>query len=168
MNQHLSWEDHVARTTLRFLWPMAHFTPTETRCRLIVPLIVPQFLYCDVIFAKSSARLRELLKITFNACAKYIYGISSPMKRLKFSMSVLISQSAVCSDPCSDIQLAFCFWRGEMWLVLLLLALQTTFNGHYFFYVVLELVTNSFPYTAAMMIIIVKDTIKSFTFFFCV
>jgi hypothetical protein len=39
-------------------------------------LIVPQFLYCDVIFAKSSARLREWLKITFNACARYIYGIS--------------------------------------------------------------------------------------------
>jgi hypothetical protein len=82
MNQHLSWEDHVARTcssvfyTLRRLWPMAHFTPTETRRRLVVSLIVPQFLYCDVIFAKSSARLRERLKITFNACARYIYGIS--------------------------------------------------------------------------------------------
>jgi hypothetical protein len=34
---------------------------------------------------------------------------------------------------------------------LLILALQSTFNVHYFFYVVLELVTNSLPYTAAMM-----------------
>jgi hypothetical protein len=29
---------------------------------------------------------------------------------------------------------------------LFILALQTTFNVHYFFYVVLELVTNSLPY----------------------
>jgi hypothetical protein len=32
---------------------------------------------------------------------------------------------------------------------LLILALQTTFNVHYCFYVVLELVTKSLPYTAA-------------------
>jgi hypothetical protein len=57
------------------------------------------------------------------------------MKRLKFSMSVSISQSAVCSDPgsesASDIQLAFFFGAVKRdWL--LILALQTTFNVHYF------------------------------------
>jgi hypothetical protein len=58
------------------------------------------------------------------------------------------------SDPSYDIQLAFFFGAVKRdWL--LKLALQTTFNVHYFFYVVLELVTNSLPYTAAMMIIIV-------------
>jgi hypothetical protein len=51
---------------------------------------------------------------------------------------------------------------------LLILALQTTFNVHYFFFVVLVLVIKSLPYTAAMMIIIVKNTIKSFAFFFSV
>jgi hypothetical protein len=35
---------------------------------------VPQFLM--FFFAKSSARLQERLKIIFNACARYIYGIS--------------------------------------------------------------------------------------------
>jgi hypothetical protein len=67
------------------------------------------------------------------------------------------------SDSGSDIQLAFFFDAVKRdWL--LILALQTTFNVHYFFYVVLEIVTNSIPYTAAMMIIIIKNTIKSFTF----
>jgi hypothetical protein len=47
---------------------------------------------------------------------------------------------------------------------LLILALQTTFNMHDFFYVVLELVTNSLSYTAAMMIIIIKNTRMSFAF----
>jgi hypothetical protein len=52
------------------------------------------------------------------------------------------------------------------WLVIL--ALQTTFNVHYFLYVVLELVTKSLPYTAAMMIIIIKKTRKRFTSFLVV
>jgi hypothetical protein len=45
---------------------------------------------------------------------------------------------------------------------LYILALQTTFNVHYFFYVVSELDTNSLAYTAAMMIITIKNTRKSF------
>jgi hypothetical protein len=49
---------------------------------------------------------------------------------------------------------------------LLILALQTTFNVHYFFFVVLVLVINSLPYTAAIMIKINKNTRKSFTFCF--
>jgi hypothetical protein len=32
--------------------------------------------YCEVIYSKSSTRLRECLKVTFNSCARYIYGIS--------------------------------------------------------------------------------------------
>jgi hypothetical protein len=55
---------------------MVNFTPTKTRHRFVVSLIGPQFQYCDFILAKSSARLRERLKIVFNACARYIYGIS--------------------------------------------------------------------------------------------
>jgi hypothetical protein len=71
------------------------------------------------------------------------------------------------SGPGSDIKLAFFFGAVKRdWL--LILALQTTFNMHYFFYVVLELVTNWLPYTAAMMIILIKNTIKSFTFLFSV
>jgi hypothetical protein len=78
-------------------------------------------------------------------------------------MSVSIS-CGYMPDPGSDIQLAFFFGAVKRdWL--LILALQTTFNVHNFFYVVLELVPNLLPYTAAMMIIIVKNTIKSFAFF---
>jgi hypothetical protein len=66
------------------------------------------------------------------------------------------------SDPDSDIQLTFFGAVKRDWL--LILALQTTISVHYIFYVVLELVTNSLPYTAAMMIIIVKNKIKSFAF----
>jgi hypothetical protein len=62
--------------TLIRLWTFAHFTPPETRRKLVISLIVPQFLYGDVIFSKASAAIRGRLKLAFNACARYIYGIS--------------------------------------------------------------------------------------------
>jgi hypothetical protein len=82
MNSKLTWDDQISKIcrnvffTLKRLWPMSQFTPIQTRQKLVTSLIVPQFLYCDVIFSKSSARLRERLKLAFNSCARYIYGIS--------------------------------------------------------------------------------------------
>jgi hypothetical protein len=79
-------------------------------------------------------------------------------------MSVSISHLAISSASVLTLNWRFVFGAVERdWL--LILALQTTFNVYYFLYVVLELDTNSLPYTAAMMSIIVKNTIKSFIFF---
>jgi hypothetical protein len=67
---------HNVSYTLRRLLPMGDFTPVETRRKLVTSLIVPQFLYCDIIFCKSSMKLRERLKLAFNSCVRYIYSIS--------------------------------------------------------------------------------------------
>jgi hypothetical protein len=82
INQDLTWDDQVNKIcrnvsyTLIRLWPMADFTPIETRRKLVTSLIGPQFLYCDIIFYKTSMKLRERLKLAFNSCARYIYSIS--------------------------------------------------------------------------------------------
>jgi hypothetical protein len=82
MNQELTWNDHITKLcrsvlfTLRRLWTTASFTPTETRKKLVSSLIIPQFLYCDVIFSKTTAGLREKLKVAFNSCARYVFGMS--------------------------------------------------------------------------------------------
>jgi hypothetical protein len=82
MNCNLTWDDQVSKIcrnvffNLKRLWTMSHFTPLQTRHKLVTSLIVPQFLYCDAIFSKSTVRLRERLKIAFNSCARYIFGIS--------------------------------------------------------------------------------------------
>jgi hypothetical protein len=82
MNDEFTWEDQVSKVclnvlfTLKRLWTMSTFMPMETRHKLVTSLIVPQFLYCDVIFSNSTVRLRERLKVVFNSCTKYIYGIS--------------------------------------------------------------------------------------------
>jgi hypothetical protein len=55
---------------------MEHFTPIETSKKLVTSLIVPQFLYCDAVFSKTTLGLREKLEVAFNSCARYIYGVS--------------------------------------------------------------------------------------------
>jgi hypothetical protein len=77
----MTWDDQKSKIcqnvffTLKRLWPMSQFTAIQILQKLLTSLIVPQFLYCDVIFSKSSARLRERLKLAINSCARYIHGI---------------------------------------------------------------------------------------------
>jgi Reverse transcriptase (RNA-dependent DNA polymerase) len=95
MNSDLTWDDQVSKVcrsvlfTLKRLWTMSQFTPLQTRHKLVTSLVIPQFLYCDVIFSKSTARLRERLKIAFNSCARYIYGISRYQHISAFSIQIL-------------------------------------------------------------------------------
>jgi hypothetical protein len=64
MNSEFTWDDQVSKVcrnvlfTLKRLWTMSQFTPLKKRHKLVTALIIPQFLYCDVIFSKSTARLR--------------------------------------------------------------------------------------------------------------
>jgi hypothetical protein len=95
MNSEFTWDDQVSKDcrkvifTLKRLWTMSQFTPLKTRHKLVTTLIIPQFLYCDVIFSKSTARLRERLKIAFNSCARYIYGISRFEHISRYSNQIL-------------------------------------------------------------------------------
>jgi hypothetical protein len=47
-----------------------------TRQKLALSLVVLLFLYCDVVYSKTSAGLRHKLKVAFNSCARYVYGVS--------------------------------------------------------------------------------------------
>jgi hypothetical protein len=55
MNSKLTWDDQKSKIcrnvffTLERLLLMSQFTPIQTRQKLVTSLIVPQFLYCDVI-----------------------------------------------------------------------------------------------------------------------
>jgi hypothetical protein len=61
---------------LRRLWSTASFTPVGTRRKLALSLVVPLFFYCDVVCSKTSAGRRHKLKVAFNSCARYVYGVS--------------------------------------------------------------------------------------------
>jgi hypothetical protein len=82
MNCGLTWEDQISNVIrkvyflLSRLWCTASFTPIETRRRLVVALILPIFLYCDVISSQSSLGNRRRLNLAYNSCARYVYGVS--------------------------------------------------------------------------------------------
>jgi hypothetical protein len=58
------------------LWSTASYTPMGTWRKLALSFIVPPFLYCDVVYSKTSAGLRHKLQVAFNSCARYVYGVS--------------------------------------------------------------------------------------------
>jgi hypothetical protein len=65
MNSKLTWDDQISKICrkMKRLWPIAQFTPIQTHQKLVTSLIVPQFLYCDVIF---SILQQERLKVALN------------------------------------------------------------------------------------------------------
>jgi hypothetical protein len=65
------------RTRVSRLWHFADVTPVLTRKQLVQSLIVPYFLYCDVIYSLASA----------GAC--YIYGVSRFQSILSHSCQIL-------------------------------------------------------------------------------
>jgi Reverse transcriptase (RNA-dependent DNA polymerase) len=80
MNSDLTWGDQVSSVvsgvyfTLNRLWLTADTTPTETRRRLVVALILPKLLSSDVIYSQSSKGNRDRLNKAYKACARYVYG----------------------------------------------------------------------------------------------
>jgi hypothetical protein len=90
----------------------------------------------------------------------FILGLYWLMKRLKISINALIS-CPVCVLT-FGWHFVFVAVKGD-WL--LVLALQTTFNVHYFDFVVLVLVISSLPFLAAIMFFINENTRMSFTSF---
>jgi len=78
----------VKRVNGSRLWTTANLIPIETRRRLILCLVLPLFLHCDVIFSKAQVGLENRLKLAFNSCARYVFNIkrsesiSEPAKKI--------------------------------------------------------------------------------------
>jgi hypothetical protein len=81
MNCNLSWDDQISSvvsgvySALSRLWCTADFTPTETRRKLVVALLLPKFQYCDVLYSQSSEGNKDRLNKAYNSCARYVYSI---------------------------------------------------------------------------------------------
>jgi hypothetical protein len=58
---------------LKRLWTTASLT--GARLQLTRSLVVPLFLYCDVFFSKVTVGLRDRLRLAYNSCARYVFGV---------------------------------------------------------------------------------------------
>jgi Reverse transcriptase (RNA-dependent DNA polymerase) len=81
MNCNLTWGDQISSVisgvygALSRLWCTADFTPTETRRKLAVALLLPKFQYCDILYSQSSEGNKSRLNKCYNSCARYVYSI---------------------------------------------------------------------------------------------
>jgi hypothetical protein len=60
---------------MKHLCTTASLSPVGTRLELARSLVVPLFLYCDVIFFKVIVGLCDRLRLAYNSCARYVFGI---------------------------------------------------------------------------------------------
>jgi hypothetical protein len=81
MNCNFTWDDQISSIVsgvygaLNKLWCTADFTPTETRRKLAVALLLPKFQYCDILYSQSSEGNKDRLNKCYNSCARYVYNI---------------------------------------------------------------------------------------------
>jgi Reverse transcriptase (RNA-dependent DNA polymerase) len=109
MNCNLTWNDQISSIVssvngaLSRLWGTAHFTPTETRRKLTVALLLPKFQYCDIIYSQSSEGNKDRLKKCYNSCARYVYNIrysesiSGPAKNIIGKTLDQLHRYRICS-----------------------------------------------------------------------
>jgi hypothetical protein len=60
---------------LKCLWTTASLTMVCTWLQSAQSVVVPLFFYCDVIFSNVDVGLRDRLRLAYNSCARYIFGI---------------------------------------------------------------------------------------------
>lgn len=81
MNSCLKWNDHLAKITktiyfaIRCLWNSARLFPLKTRHGLVQSLIVPHFIYADVILGELDGKSFSLLERAFNSMVRFVYNL---------------------------------------------------------------------------------------------
>lgn len=81
LNRSFGWKDHLALISrsvygsLRRLWKFAYLTPETSRLRMVKALIIPHFLYCDVIFGSLDSFCLRRLSVMLNSCIRYVKGL---------------------------------------------------------------------------------------------
>ena len=80
-NKTLSWDDHLNSISskvhfiLHGLHKYAYLTPERTRIKIVKSLILPYFLYVDIIVGCPNAVCSNKLNVILNACTRYVCNI---------------------------------------------------------------------------------------------
>lgn len=81
INKNLSGYNHVNMVIgriygcLRKLWLTASFTPSDTRRKLVLSLIVPIITYSEVVYGNLDYLSQRKLQVAFNDAVRYIHGL---------------------------------------------------------------------------------------------
>lgn len=81
INSTLSCKDHINNVirnvflTLRNLRMSSYFTPTETKRKLVLQLILPHITYAAEVYSKLDSHSLHKLQVSFNNATRYVYGL---------------------------------------------------------------------------------------------
>jgi hypothetical protein len=64
-------------------------TLVMTRKKLVQSLVIPRFLYCNVIYSRASVEVNRRLNVAFNFCARFIFGVSRFWSISSYSAQIL-------------------------------------------------------------------------------
>ena len=77
----LCWDDHLNNISskvhfiLHGLFKFAYLTPERTKIKIVKSLILPYFLYVDVLLGCPSSMCIKRLNVIFNSCIRYVCNI---------------------------------------------------------------------------------------------
>ena len=81
-NKTLFWNDHLNSVSSKVhfvlyrLFKFSYLTPYRTKIKLVKSLILPYFLYVDVLLGCPSSMCSNRLNFIFNTCIRYVCNIS--------------------------------------------------------------------------------------------
>lgn len=81
INNTLTWDEHISMLSrkvficLRSLWKVTGFADISLKKKLFCSYILPHFLYCDIVFFGMSKTCEYKLRMCFNACIRYVFGL---------------------------------------------------------------------------------------------
>lgn len=82
IQNNLEWDSHVNNmcskiySGLRLLRISSNMLPTSVKLQLFKSLLLPHFMYGDVLLINASARAIDRLRIALNCCVRYVYNLS--------------------------------------------------------------------------------------------
>lgn len=78
----LQWDGLITQqcgkvyASLRSLYATTTTTPTATRMKLFKALILPHFMFGELLYIKPTAAAMSKLKVALNSCVRYVFGLN--------------------------------------------------------------------------------------------
>jgi hypothetical protein len=95
LNDRLTFDDLIndlcskVHYSLRNLWSASEYISSELKLRLVKVLVIPQFLFGDVLFRMADSTSLRKLEVAFNNCVRFVYGLRRCNHVSEYSRNIL-------------------------------------------------------------------------------
>jgi hypothetical protein len=81
LNGRLPFDDHIndqcsrVHYSLQNLWSASEYISSELKLKPVKALVIPHFLFGDVLFRMANSTGLRKLEVAFNNCVRFVYGL---------------------------------------------------------------------------------------------